>query len=117
MTLSRLPGLQQAVAGARELLRRPEILGVLDHWAAIAEAGYPTRKAIDPLAIAQCLPVIWITDYDRTTRRFLYRLAGEMVQTFYGFSLAGRYLDEVVPVSDYARVNAYFERCVLEPAI
>lgn len=69
---------------------------LLDHWLA-ARAGrlMPARGDIDPTAIVPAIGQVWIMEVTPDTDSFRYRLAGEDINMVYGFSLAGKTLEEV----------------------
>ena len=56
----------------------------------------PRRSDIDPVEIRWALPIIWLCDFIPEQRRFRYRLAGEEINKMFGFSLRGKYLDEIM---------------------
>ena len=52
---------------------------------------------IDPIEIPWALGGIWLSDYLAESDRFRCRIAGEKINAFWGRSIAGKHLDEIVP--------------------
>lgn len=95
-----------------------KLAGFLRHWAsARAGAVAPRRSAIDPGAIAPCLPFVFIYRYDRHTGDFTCSLAGEEINTAWGFSLIGKRQRDFMPPATAARLKARFRAIVETPAI
>jgi hypothetical protein len=67
-----------------------------EYWRGLrpAAGGLPGRQHIDPAAIRELLPWVWMVDVERNLLRFRYRLVGtEQVAAMQG-DMTGRYLDE-----------------------
>jgi len=93
----------------------PRILQVLQVWlAAAGRAAMPRRSAIDPAALGRNLDIVWLCDVVRPGPRYRYRLAGERVNEVYGMSLAGRFMDEIIPAATQTPVLARYHRVVAE---
>ncbi len=91
---------------------------VLEHWlAAHGDCRMPALRDIDPLVMPQALPYVWLCDYEPGSKRFTYRLAGEMINDFYGFSLKGRELGEVVATCRLHVIRERYCRVAGTPAI
>ncbi|HEX7969213.1 MAG TPA: PAS domain-containing protein [Stellaceae bacterium] len=76
----------------------PTVRGLYDHWLSIHPAvGLPGRQHVDPGAIPQLLPHVFMVDVCRGPLRFRYRLVGTEYVHLMGRDLTGRYLDEVHP--------------------
>jgi hypothetical protein len=74
----------------------PRLRRLYDYWLSLrpAAGGWPGRQHIDPAAICDLLPWIWMVDVERNPLRFRYRLLGtEQVQAMER-DLTGRFLDE-----------------------
>lgn len=96
----------------------PRILQVLDVWlAAAGGAAMPRRSAIDPAKLGRNLDIVWLCDVVRPGPRYRYRLAGERVNEVYGGSLAGRFMDEIIPAATQAPVLARYHRVVAEHGV
>ncbi len=70
-----------------------------DHWRAVhpASGGLPGRQHVDPAAIPELLPWLWMLDVERDPLRFRYRLVGTEQVSAMGADMTGRYLDEAHP--------------------
>lgn len=99
-------------------IREPRLRLLLDHWMTIRRGRpLPSRRDIDPIALAPVLPIVWLCDYDRAADRFRIRLAGEEVQEAYVGRLAGRCLDELFPAPAYDALRAHLRRVIERPCI
>lgn len=68
----------------------PLISDVLQHWKSIREdRPLPSRRSIDPTAIPQCLPHVWLYRYAAEEDDFICRLSGAEVNSAWGFSIMG----------------------------
>ena len=77
----------------------PRIRRLYEYWLAIRPAPgiLPGRQHLDPVAIPDLLPWLWMVDVERRPLRFRYRLVGtEQVQAM-ARDLTGRYLHEAHP--------------------
>jgi hypothetical protein len=77
----------------------------------------PRRCDIDAAQIYWALPIIWLCDFIPEQRRFRYRLAGEEINKMFGFSLRGKFLDEIMRPDALAVPLERNRRVVTEPAI
>lgn len=70
-----------------------------DYWRSIhpSSGGLPGRQHIDPAAIVELLPWIWMLDVERNPLRFRYRLVGTEQVAAMETDPTGRYLDEAHP--------------------
>lgn len=70
-----------------------------DYWRSVhpASGGLPGRQHIDPAAISELLPWLWMVDVERNPLRFRYRLVGTEQVSVMEADLTGRYLDEAHP--------------------
>lgn len=73
---------------------------------AYREHGIPSRHRVDPLALKSALPCLWLLEYEPQADRFRYRLAGEAVNETFGFSLRGRYLEDIIEAHMLRTVRA-----------
>jgi hypothetical protein len=69
------------------------------HWQAIhpAPGVLPARKHLDPLAVPDLLPNLWLLDVEAETLRLRYRLVGTRIVEAAGEELTGKWLDEAHP--------------------
>ena len=56
----------------------------------------PSRAEIDLNAIKLALPYVWLIEHVPEEDAFRYRLAGEHVNSVFGYSLRGKRLDEII---------------------
>ncbi len=77
----------------------------------------PSITDIDPIDIPWALSCIWICDYLPDSGRFRYRLAGEEINTHWGYNISGKYLDEIMPAERLEPVTTKFRDVVDGPAI
>lgn len=72
----------------------------------------PRRADIDPIDIPKLLPDLMLVDV-RPAGRYRYRLIGTENAEAHGVHATGRYLDEVLPGSEYkAHVLGLYDKCV-----
>lgn len=77
----------------------------------------PLLSDIDPAELRPALSQIWLCDYVPQSDRFRYRLAGEEINNFWGLSLRGKYLDEIVPAQRLATITSQCHMALDLPAI
>lgn len=70
--------------------------------------GLPGRRHLDPLAIADLLPGIWLLDIQPDPFRLRYRLVGTRVVDAIGREVTGQWVDEAHP--HLTADPAFFER-------
>ena len=78
------------------------------HWLDLvrqADGRVPSLRAVDPLQFAPALQDAWIVDAG-ADGRFRFRLCGETLAEWYGFSLRGRCYEEVFDARSLAEVTA-----------
>lgn len=86
----------QFAADARPARR--ELAALLDLWrakAAAAPGGLPSRGDFDPLELKPWLPHLFITEWERASGRYRYRLIGTEIVATYGRDATGKYFDEL----------------------
>lgn len=75
-------------------IRSPAVRAAFDFWFAFREQGrFPSFDDVDPAAIKEALPYLWVLRYDRASGRFTYRIAGEEINRFYRRNLSGKPVD------------------------
>lgn len=77
----------------------------------------PALSDIDPADIPTVLGQIWLCDRLADSGRFRYRLAGEKINAFWGHSIAGKHLDEIVPPARLASATKKLRMACELPAI
>ena len=93
----RAPGFAQAIEAP--------LLGELyAYWTAKRGARFaPPRTEVDPVEIPRLLPHLMLIDVVDGGARFRYRLAGTEIESRFGCSMVGRYIDELMR----GRYNGY----------
>lgn len=98
-------------------LEDPILRRVLDVWSAARNGRtVPERGAIDPVELGRALAHVWLCEREAASGRFRYRLAGERINEVYRRSLAGLYLDEIIPEPGIAVVQRRYSDVVDTPA-
>lgn len=93
-----------------------KLRAVANHWdQARGGQAMPSFRALRPATIAAFLPIIWIYSYDRETRRFTGRLAGERISQAFGKNFRGIALEDVHPPHLLQPMHDRMSRVVLEP--
>ena len=99
-------------------IRSRALQHLVDWWlAARGERLMPALTDVNPVEIPKVLTRIWLCDYLPESGRIRYRLAGDEINDFWGFSLAGRHLDEVVPAERLASAVHKCRLAIELPAI
>jgi hypothetical protein len=81
------------------------------------ERALPALRDVDPTEIPLLLGQIWLCDRQADSGRFRYRLAGEKINAFWGYSIAGKHLEEIVPSDRLASATEKFRMACELPAI
>jgi hypothetical protein len=96
--------------------RSPMVQALHAWWLAHCRAGEPPDRCdLDPAALKQLLPNLFIAEVEHAPFRIRYRLVGTKSVQVIGFDLTSRYLDELltvdpdIPWMDYYRI-AYDSR-------
>jgi hypothetical protein len=101
-----------------QVIIHPALRAVALHWnSARRDRLMPGWRDIDPAAIAPFLAIIWSWKYDRSTDRFVGRLAGEEINASFGKSLRGVPMEEFFANWRYDMIFARHKRVVAEPAL
>lgn len=91
---------------------------IAEHWNAVrGDRLMPGWNDIVPSRISAQLKFVWVYRYDRVTRQFTGRLAGNVIETVFGKSFRGMPMTALYPPHDYERLHARAERVVREPAL
>lgn len=91
---------------------------LIAYWFDIrGERTVPALRDLDPTEIPLLLGQIWLCDRLADSGRFRYRLAGEKINAFWGYSIAGKHLDEIVPSDRLASTTEKFRMACELPAI
>lgn len=117
------PEVTMAPPGRWPVLEDPRFLTLLRHWAQgrPLQNGKPglmmPRSALQPAAIRDCLPNVWLYQHLPETDDFLCTLAGEKVNQAWGHSLMGKRLSEVLPGAMARRVPPLYRQMLRIPAL
>lgn len=112
-----------APPGVWPQLQEPRFLHVLRHWAERRQSidGKPgvrtPRSAIDPGAIRNCLPNVWIYQYLPDEDDFVCTLSGEGVNQAWGHSLIGKRVSQIMPTAIKDRVQLLYHSMLMMPAV
>jgi hypothetical protein len=90
---------------------------LLRHWAENRSGLMAPRSAIDPAAVRECLPHVWLYQYLPEENDFLCKLAGEKVNEAWGQSLIGKRVSQLMPPAMLARVPVLYRRMLQLPAL
>jgi len=106
-----------AYAEFTTVIQSEHLRAVAHHWnEARNNRPLPGWNDIKPSQMPGQLKYIWVYRYDRATRLFTGRLAGNVIEQVFGKSFRGTPMTEIYPPSDYPRLYARAERVVCEPA-
>lgn len=114
-----LAGWRATVDVLRPHLLFSESLQVLDAWIDLwpdPPATPPERRLIDPLAMLEALPHVFVIRVEPDTGALRYRLAGEAINSRYESGIIGQTLADITPEDSLPRVDAYFRACPERPA-
>lgn len=79
------------------MLRSAELARLFTYWNRMRGGRLmPSREDVDPAALRDVLPHIFMTDVEREPLRFRYRLIGTYVTAISGRDITGRYADEKI---------------------
>lgn len=105
-------------AAIRERIACRPLRQLLDHWFMVRGGRLMPRRAdIDPTAIVPAIGHVWLMEVAPDDDSFRYRLAGEDINMIYGFSLAGKLLEDVHHPENIAGIKERLARVVEESCI
>jgi len=99
-------------------LIEPGLRALYRHW--LKQRGrhsMPARKALDPTAIPETLPNLFLYEYDAARDRFYCRLAGEHINAMVGSTCTRRHLDEIFRPSVFKVVEARYRAIIGRPTL
>ena len=98
-------------------IESPALRAIAGHWnEARKDRRMPSWSDLRPTALAPYFGLIWVFRYDRNTREFTARLAGNRMMVAFGKSFRGTPLRELHPPHSLPRAQAGLMRVVSEPA-
>jgi len=87
----------------------PKLHRIIGYWTGLRREGrLPGRRDIDPAAVKDLLPGLWMLDVQRDPFRLRYRLVGTRIVEAIGQEPTGRWLDEIHPHA--ARLEGFVAR-------
>lgn len=109
--MSETPPSVTEISGA---IRSPAVRGVYDFWMSFWTTGrLPTFDDVDPAAIKEALPYLWVLKFEQEADRFSYRIVGEEVNRFYRRNMSGQQIDIAMP-ADLAAIFKNRSRRVIQ---
>jgi hypothetical protein len=93
-------------------------LSFIDAWKA-ARRGHlvPRKQDFDPTLVPSLLPNIWIYRYSRSSDEFVCRLAGERINSAWGYPISGKNSREIFGEADNEAVVAIWKRILGTPLV
>lgn len=85
-----------------------------EYWLSLAGGEAPERHQIDPGAIRAMLPYLCIVEFEDQPFRVRYRLSGTKVDALNGYTVAGRYLDDMIkddPSGGGDHILKHYKKC------
>jgi hypothetical protein len=102
----------------RATIESAALQAVADHWEEARSSGrMPSWSDLNPSRIAPHLTRVWSFKYDRATREFTARLAGNRITVGFGISFRGTPLRDIHPPHIFEQVHARLTRLVDEPCL
>lgn len=75
-------------------IQSPAVRAVYDFWMTFWTKGrLPSFDEVDPGAIKEALPYLWVLKFEQAADRFTYRIVGEEVNRFYRRNMSGQRVD------------------------
>jgi len=84
-------------------------------WESRGNLSLPRKNALEPLAIPDLLPFVWITEHDPEADRFVYRLVGEEIRARYDTPLKNQGVRDIFAPEDAAHIRRVMHRVVQTP--
>ena len=99
-------------------INSPSLAAIVAHWQeARGNKRMPAWQDLRPQAMAAHLSIVWSYRYDRVSRSFTGRLAGDKIARLFGKNFRGIPLIEAHAPEAIATIHAGLSRVVLEPAL
>lgn len=94
-------------------IQSPAVRVVYDFWMSFWTQGkLPTFDEVDPAAIKEALPYLWVLKYEQGADRFTYRIVGEEVNRFYRRNMSGQQVDIAMPADLAATFSGRARRVI-----
>jgi len=99
-------------------IESPSLKAVAAHWQAARNGtGMPSWQRLKPSQIAQHLSIVWAYRFDRISRQFIGRLAGDRISECFGKNFRGTSLQDIHPPRGFEISHAAMSKVALTPAI
>jgi len=99
-------------------IESPSLKAVAAHWqAARSGTALPSWQRLKPSQIAQHLSIVWAYRFDRISRQFIGRLAGDRISECFGKNFRGAKLQDIHPPHGFEISHAAMSKVALTPAI
>lgn len=99
-------------------IESPSLQAVAAHWQAARNGTeMPSWQGLRPSRIAQHLSIVWAYRFDRISRQFIGRLAGDRISECFGKNFRGAKLQDIHPPHGFAISHAAMSKVALTPAI
>jgi hypothetical protein len=99
-------------------LTDPRLAALLRHWLTVRrDKAMPGRADIDPAAIINVLPYVYVYDFRPDSGRFFNRLAGEHIYNTSGVRGGNRFLDELFAFPVAQTIRGWFMHVVGIPSL
>ena len=99
-------------------IESPSLKAVAPHWQAARNGTpLPSWQRLRPAQIAQHLSIIWAYRFDRSSRQFVGRLAGDRISECFGKNFRGAQLQDIHPPHGFEISYAAMSKVALTPAI
>lgn len=99
-------------------IESPSLKAVAAHWqASRSGTQLPSWQRLKPSQIAQHLSIVWAYRFDRISRQFIGRLAGDRISECFGKNFRGTKLQDIHPPHGFAISHAAMSKVALTPAI
>lgn len=96
----------------------PTLRSLYRHWLdARRERPMPARRSIDPMAMRETLPNLFLYTFDAEKDRFYCRLAGEQINQMVGTVCSKRFLDQIFAPQVFQVVHQRYRAIVTRPTL
>jgi len=96
----------------------PTLRALYRHWLDVrGDRRMPARRAIDPMAIREALPNLFLYTFDAEKNRFYCRLAGEQINQMVGTVCSKRFLDQIFAPQVFRVVHERYRAIVTRPTL
>lgn len=110
--------MNRALVSLEQDIRHPALRSMAAHWLALYQRGngVPCLRDIDPLCFRAAIRDAWLIDAE-ADGEFRFRLAGETLAEWYGYTPKGRTLREICTPALFRVLDNNSRRMIDGPAI